>query len=187
MESSVDQTGGASDASASSLPRGKDFFGKFILYALVFGVVSAVLSSKLPVAIGAILFVSNDDFIAWVLRKVGIQLVPDSLGANFISACVFLTTAWVLLAYCRESLPASLSSAVPASFSWAMVGVGALGCAALAFVATAATRLLPRVGIHVRPDSVAGALTRGVIGFSILGLLYLVLSTPMASAWLGVN
>ena len=182
IEGLASPAGGA--ASAQPSPNGlSHYLAKLIVYAMVFGMVGVVTSSRLPLVIGTILFLSNDELIAWMLSKVGIRLVPDSLGANFISAFVFLTAAWVLLSYSRESLPAWLSEAVPANFSWALAGGGALGCAALAFVTTAAARLLPCVGIHIRSDGLTGVIAQGLIGFGILGLLYLVLSTPTIAAW----
>jgi len=178
IDHAAGQTDGTSEASATPSPGGRDFATQFMVYALFWGIIGAVLSSRIPLAVGAILFFSNDDFIAWVLRKVGIRLVPDSFGANFINAFVFLTGMGALLVYCGASLPAWLSATVPVHFSWAMVGVGALGCAALAGVVTAITgKLLPRIGMSPGSDSVAGALIRGVVGFAILGLLFLALST----------
>jgi hypothetical protein len=185
IESPADQTGGSPNA--SPLPSGKDYLGKFIVYALFFGIVGAVLSSRLPLLIGAMLFFSSDDFIAWALGKVGIRLVPDSLGANFVSAAVFLTCAWVALTYGRDSLPAWLSEWLPPRFSWTMVIGGALGCALLAGMVAGVTRLLSWAGMNVRPDSLSAAIVRAVISFTILGLLYLLLSTPMVAAWFGVH
>lgn len=182
----IDSTAHQAGAAAPR-PEGFSYYvSKLIVDAVLFGVISALLSSPLPLLIGAILFLTNDGFIAWLLRPVGIKLVPDSLGANFISAFVFLYVSWTLLTHWKNSLPAWLSAWLPPNFSWTFVIGGALGAALLACVVAGVTRLLSWTGIDVRPDSVTGATVRAVIAFGILGLLYLLLSSPTVEAWFSV-
>jgi hypothetical protein len=166
--------GGSADASRP-LPRGgKDFALRFIGDTLFFGLIGLFLWSWFPIALGAFLFFTKDEFFVWVLEKIGIRVVPDAFGAALISALVWLTGAWALLAYWRDSAPAWLSPWLPPSLPWPAVGAIALGCAALATISAAVIRkLLPWVGIEIPRDSVAWTITWGLIGFSILGMLAL--------------
>jgi hypothetical protein len=45
--------------------------------------------------------------------------------------------------------------------------------------------VLPWVGIEIARDSLAWTITEGLVGFATLGLLFLLLSTPVVSDWLG--
>ena len=56
----------------------------------------------------------------------------------------------------------------------------------LAVVSTAVVRrVLPWFGIEIARGSRAWTITEGLVGFAILGLGFLLLSTPMVSGWIG--
>jgi hypothetical protein len=46
-------------------------------------------------------------------------------------------------------------------------------------------RMLPWVGVEIARDSLVWTITEGLVGFSMLGLLFFILSTPAVSNWLG--
>src|SRR5262249_9504878 len=123
----------SSDASASSKRwGGREFVTHFIFLMVCSGVVGAFFSSWFPIALGLFLFFTNDEFIEWVLEKIGIRLLPDTLGAEFIKALVFMLGLAALLAYWRESAPQWLLAWIPPGTPpWSAVGGAALFCAVL--------------------------------------------------------
>ena len=90
------------------------------------------------------------------MRKVGIRLVPDSLGATFVKAFVWVTGASILFAHWKDSAPAWLSSWLPPDMPWAFIAGAALGWAVLEAISTAfVRRVLPWVGIEIARDRVS--------------------------------
>jgi hypothetical protein len=163
-----------------------EYLVSFVFYMLFFGVIAGLLRSRFPIDLGMFLFFTNDGLIEWVLRKVGIRLVPDSLGATFVKAFVWVTGASILFAKWTDSAPAWLSSWLPSNAPWSFIAGAALGCAVLKAISTAfVRRVLPWVGIEIAGDSLAWTITEGLVGFAMLGLLFLLLSTPAVSGWLG--
>jgi hypothetical protein len=178
-----------SEASARS-PRPQwgalEYVVSFMFYMLFFGVIAGLLRSRFPIDLGMFFFFINDGLIEWALRKVGIRLVPDSLGATFVEAFMWVTGASILLANWKDSAPAWLSSWLPPNASWSLVTGVALGYAVLKAISTAFVgRVLPWVGIEIARDSLASTITEGLVWFAMLGLLFLLLSTPVVSDWLG--
>jgi hypothetical protein len=152
-----------------------EYVVSFVFYMLFFGLIAAFLRSRFPIDLGLFLFFTNDELMEWALRKVGIRLVPESLGATFISAFVWVTGASILLVRWSASAPAWLSSIVPPNPPpWHFISGAALGCALLAAISTAVVgKLLPWAGIKIAPGSVPWKITGGLVGFGILGLVFL--------------
>jgi hypothetical protein len=163
-----------------------EYVVSFMFYMLFFGVIAGLLRSRFPIDLGMFFFFTNDGLIEWVLRKVGIRLVPDALGATFIRAFVWVTGASILLAHWKDSAPAWLWSWLPPNMPWSLIAGAALGCAVLKAISTLLVRrVVPWVGLEIARDSLAWAIIEGLVGFAVLGLLFLLLSTPMVSDWLG--
>jgi hypothetical protein len=189
IEPARDPAADPSEAPAPSPPAqwgALEYFVSFVLYMLFFGVIAGWLRSRFPIGLGMFLFFTNDGLIEWALRKVGIRLVPDSLGATFVTAFVWVAGASILFAHWKEAAPAWLSSWLPPDVHWSVIAGAALGCAVLKAISTAfVRRVLPWVGIEIARDSLAWTITEGLVGFATLGLLFLLLSTPVVSDWLG--
>jgi hypothetical protein len=163
-----------------------EYLVSFVFYMLAFGIIAGLLRSRFPIDLAMFLFFTNDRLIEWVLRKVGIRLVPDSLGATFVKAFVWVTGASILFANWTDSAPAWLSSWFPSNAPWSLIAGAALGCAVLQAISTALVRrVLPWIGIEITRDSLAWTITESLVGFAMLGLLFLLLSTPAVSDWLG--
>jgi hypothetical protein len=162
-----------------------EYLVSFVFYMLFFSVIAGLMRSRFPIDIGMFLFFTNDGLIEWVLRKVGIRLVSDSLGATFVKAFVWVTGASILFAHWKDSAPVWLSSWLPPNAHWSLIAGTALGCAVLNAISTAfVRRVLPWVGIKIARDSLACTIIEGLVGFAMLGLLVLLLSTPVVCDWL---
>ena len=158
-----------------------DYVVSFVFYMLLFGVIAGLLRSRFPIDLGMFFFFTNEGLIEWVLRKVGIRLVPGSLGETFVMAFVWVTGASILFAHWKDSAPAWLSW-LPPNAPWSLIAGAALGCAVLKAMSTAfVRRVLPWVGIEIARDSLAWTITEGLVGFAMLGLLVLFLSTTVIS------
>jgi hypothetical protein len=160
------------------------------IYLIFFSVLGLFWSSKFPIALGAFLFLTDDEFIAWVLGTSGIRLVPDTLGANFVELFAWLAGLAVLITYWRGSAPAWLSPWLPPSASWPFIAgvVGSVAAAGAVFTTTSTAvigKLLPRLGIA--PDSlrwtIAEVLIRLVMVGGVIGLLFLLDSASMLPDW----
>src|ERR1700759_3587671 len=101
----------------------------FVIYMLFFGVIAGLLQSRFPIHLGLFFFFTNDGLIKWALRKVGIRLVPDSLGASFVKAFVWVTGVSILITQWEGSAPAWLLWWLPPDPPWSAVAGAALGCA----------------------------------------------------------
>jgi hypothetical protein len=156
-----------------------EYVVSFVLYMLFFGIIAGVAQSRFPIDLGLFLSFTNEQLIEWVLRKVGIRLVPDSLGATFVPAFVWVTGASILVAHWKAAAPAWLAPWLPPNASWSIVAGAALACAVLAAISTAMVRrVLPWFGIAIARDSLAWTIIQGLVGFAMLGLLLLLLSMP---------
>jgi hypothetical protein len=140
----------------------------------IFGIIGFLVSSWFPIALGLFMFFTNDELIEWVLEKVGIRLVPDTLGPEFIKAFVFLFGLWILLASWKASAPEWLLPWIPPSASWYVIGGAALGCAVLKIISVVVVRgLLPRVGIAIAPGRQSWAIL--IVLGALIGLMMLAL------------
>ncbi len=186
----IEPTRSPAAAAPEASPRAQrgalEYLVSFVSYMLFFGVIAGLLRSRFPIDLGMFLFFTNDGLIEWALRKVGIRLVPDSFGAAFVQAFAWVTGASIVFAHWKDSVPAWLSSWLPSDALWPFIFGAALGCSVLNTISTAfVRRVLPWFGIKIARDSLAWTLTEGLVGFAMLGLLFLLLSTPVASNWLG--
>src|SRR5262249_27269156 len=171
-------------ASGASRPwGGTEFVVQFIFCMLFFGLIGAWVSCWFPVALGLFFFFTGDRFLGWVLGKLGIRLVSDTLGAEFVKAFVFFFGLWVCLGSWKESAPAWLLPWIPLNASWALIGGTALFCAVLQLISAAIVRkLLPRIGIEIAPERQGWAII-AVLG--VLVMLTLLVATSMAADWPG--
>jgi hypothetical protein len=185
-EPSQGQAGQSSDVSGRT--RARDYVGRLIFNLIFFGVIGILFSSWFPTALGLFLFFTDDEFIEWLLRTIGIRLVPDTPGPEFIKAFVFLYGLWTLLAYWKESAPAWLLPWIPAEASWYLIGGAALFWAAIKIIPVAVVRkLLPQVGVEIAPHRQGWAILvvlGMLIGLVMLALLIFdILSTPVRYSW----
>jgi hypothetical protein len=150
----------------------------FVFTLVFFGVIAGMLRLRFPIDLGLFLFFTDRELIERTLRRVGIELVPDTLGASFVEAFVWVTGATILFARWKHDMPAWLSSGFPAHASWSLIAGAALGCALLKVSATAfVRRALPLIGIELPRDSLAWTIAEGLLALALLGLCLLLLRT----------
>ena len=177
--SSQGQPGQSSNPSGPSRPGGLvefvEYVKRFISCMIFFGAIGFLFSSWFPVALGLFLFFTDGEFIDWALRKVGIRLVPDTLGSEFVKALVFVFGSWILITYWKDSAPAWLLPWIPPSdASWYLIGGAALFFAVLQIISVAVVRkLLPRFKIEIAPGRQSWAIL--VVLGMLIGLLMLAL------------
>jgi hypothetical protein len=143
---------------------------KLIGDVVLFGLISLLFRSWFPLALGAFLFFTNDDFIEWALAKGGISLVPNAFGAQFARSFIFLIALGALLANWKDALPAWLLPFIPFNTSWLLTAATAAAIAVLTLISAWVTRnLLPRVGIQRASDTLTFAID-GLLLLALLGL-----------------
>jgi len=154
-----------------------EYFVSFIFHVLFFGLIAGLLRTRFPLDLGLFIFFTSERMTDWALRKVGIRLVPDSLGETFVHSFVWVTGASILLTHWRAAAPAWLVPLGLVDPPWSMLVAMAVGCALLTAVSTAVVRrVLPWFGIRLARDSLAWTITYGLVGFAILGLVLLILA-----------
>jgi hypothetical protein len=75
---------------------------------LFFGLIAGLSRSRFPIDLG-LFFFTNDALTEWALRKVGIRLIPDSLGESFVRAFVWITGVSILFTHWKDAAPAWLT------------------------------------------------------------------------------
>ena len=141
---------------------------KLIGDVVLFGLISLLFRSWFPLALGAFLFFTNDDFIEWALAKGGISLVPNTFGAQFARSFIFLIALGALLANWKDALRRQGCCAfIPFNTSWLLTAATAAAIAVLTLISAWVTRnLLPRVGIQRASDTLTFAIDGAFVACS---------------------
>jgi hypothetical protein len=139
---------------------------------IVFGIIGIVFWSWFPLALGWFFFFTDERFIEWALGKVGVRLVPDTIGSQAVRTFVFLAGLGALCAKWKDSVPALLAPWVPIDASWLQMGTAAVAIAVLTFSSARVTkRILPRIGIAHPNDTITLAI-EGLLVLTFLALVY---------------
>jgi hypothetical protein len=174
----------APSASPTSQQSAGGYAKKLIRYAAFFGVIGILFRSWFPLALGAFMFFTDDQFIEWALGQVGIRIVPDTLGSQFIRTFVFLVGLGLLFAKWKDSMPAWLTPWLPFDASWPQLGAIAVAIALLALISARVTKsLLLRLGIERAP----GTLTFAIDSLIVLALLTPVFAAPAILRWFEIQ
>jgi hypothetical protein len=180
------RAGDVADAAGLSPPSAGKFAKRLLSTMLLFGVIGALVSSRFPIGLGLLLFFSDDEFVEWVLRKLGIRLVPDTLGGEFIKCLAFMAGWAALLFYWKDSAPAWLISGAAPHPLWPVVAGTALVCAVAKLLSAAIVRKgLPWAGIAIAPGGFVSGGAELLVLSAVLGLLVLLVSFTSIPDWLG--
>jgi hypothetical protein len=172
-------------ARARSLPRAKAASepahtgGKNILadaygYAVLFGIIALLFQSRVPLYLGAFLFLTDGERIELALAKIGIRLEPGTIGPDVIKGFASLFGWFALLASLKASVPAWLAAWMVPDASWSFIaGIALLLAIVEAVAARAMRRALPWFGFESTPNGLACATIKLVTALGALALLAL--------------
>lgn len=166
----------AATAAASSRMRGMlDILGDAFGYTVLFGIIALLFQSRIPLYLGAFVFLTDGERIERALATLGIRLEPDRIGPDIIKGFVSLFGWFALLASLKGSVPAWLAPWLPPAESWSFIAGIAVVLAIVEAVATLAMRrALPWLGLTIRPDSLTWTTIKLVMALGTLALLVLV-------------
>ncbi|WP_441259699.1 hypothetical protein AB7008_25280 [Bradyrhizobium sp. 521_C7_N1_3] len=161
---------------ATAPPRtsGADILGDAFGYLVLFGIIALLFHSRVPLYLGAFLFLTDGERIEHALVTVGIRFEPDTVGPDIIKGFASLFGWFALLASLKASLPAWLAAWMPTDTSWSTIACIAVVFATVEASAGLAMRhALPWFGFQIRPDSLTATAIRLLMALGLLALLVL--------------
>lgn len=151
-----------------------DILGDAFGYTVLFGIIALLFQSRIPLYLGAFVFLTDGERIERALATLGIRLEPDRIGPDIIKGFVSLFGWFALLASLKGSAPVWLAPWLPPAESWSFIAGIAVVLAIVEAVATLAMRrALPWLGHTIRPDSLTWATIKLVVALGALALLVL--------------
>ncbi|RXT37954.1 hypothetical protein [Bradyrhizobium betae] len=164
------QTVTATASRASSM----DILGDAVGYVVLFGAIALLFQSRIPLYLGAFLFLDDGERIELALAGIGIRFEPDTVGPNIIKAFASLFGWFALLAALRAPAPAWLAAWMPPDTSWSFIAGVALAFAIVDALATLAMRRAwPWFGFRTRPSNLLWAAIKFAMAVGVLALLVL--------------
>lgn len=157
---------------APARPSGIDILGDAFGYMVVFGIIALLFQSRVPLYLGAFLFVTDGERIERALGTIGIRLEPDTIGPDVVKGFASLFGWFALLACLKGYVPVWLAVWMPPAESWSFIaGIAIVLAIVEAFAALAMRRALPWFGLRVRPDSLGWSAIKLVMAVGALALL----------------
>ncbi|PWE78892.1 hypothetical protein XF30_21245 [Bradyrhizobium sp. SUTN9-2] len=152
-----------------------DILGDAFGYIVLFGVIALLFHSRVPLYLGAFLFLTDGERIESALASIGIRLEPEMIGQDLVKRFVFWFGWFALLGPLKASVPAWLASWLPPTQSWSsLAGIAILLALVEALTGLALRRALPRLRWEIRPN----VLIWTMIQFAFAALAILVLFGP---------
>ncbi|MHB0767657.1 hypothetical protein [Bradyrhizobium sp. 5.13L] len=159
---------------SSPLAAGMTILGDAYGYAVLFGIITLLVQSSIPLYLGAFLFLSDGTRIESALGTIGIRFEPDTIGPDIVKGSAFWFTWIALLVSMRSSVPAWLAAWTPPAVSWSSVAGIALALAIFdALAALTLRRAGPTFGLAISPDGPAWTTIKLVLLAGALALLVL--------------
>jgi hypothetical protein len=161
-------------ATASPRASGMDILGDAFGYTVLFGVIALLFQSRIPLYLGAYLFLTDGERIEHALRVVGIRFEPDTVGPDIVKGFASLFGWFALLASLQGSVPAWLAAWMPPDTSWsAIAGIAVVFATVEASGGLAIRHALPWFGFQIRPDSLTATTIKLLMALGLLALLVL--------------
>jgi len=161
-------------ATASPRASGMDILGDAFGYTVLFGVIALLFQSRIPLYLGAYLFLTDGERIEHALRVVGIRFEPDTVGPDIVKGFASLFGWFALLASLQGSVPAWLAAWMPPDTSWsAIAGIAVVFATVEASAGLAMRHVLPWFGFQIRPDSLTATAIKLLMALGLLALLVL--------------
>ncbi|WBL82260.1 hypothetical protein I3J27_18170 [Bradyrhizobium xenonodulans] len=171
---SLPQPQAATAAAPSRMNGMVDILGDAFGYTVLFGIIALFFQSRIPLYLGAFLFLSDDARIERALGTLGIRLEPDTIGPDIIKGFVSLFGWFALLASLKGSLPAWLAPWLPPTETWSIIaGLAVVLAIVEAFATRAMRRAWPWFGLPIRPDSLTWTAIKLVMALGAVALLVL--------------
>jgi hypothetical protein len=153
---------------------GVDILGDAFGYTVLFGVIALLFQSRIPLYLGAYLFLTDGERIEHALRVVGIRFEPNTIGPDIIKGFASLFGWFALLASLRGSVPACLAAWMPPDTSWSTIaGIAVVFATVEASAGLAMRHALPWFGFQIRPDSLTATAIKLLMALGLLALLVL--------------
>jgi hypothetical protein len=153
---------------------GVDILGDAFGYTVLFGVIALLFQSRIPLYLGAYLFLTDGERIEHALRVVGIRFEPDTVGPDIVKGFASLFGWFALLASLRGSVPAWLAAWMPPDTSWPTIaGIAVVFATVEASAGLAMRHALPWFGFQIRPDSLTATTIKLLMALGLLALLVL--------------
>lgn len=149
----------------------RDAYGHAVLSAII----ALLLHSRVPLYLGAFIFLTDVERIESALATIGIRFEPEAIGPEIVKGFVSLFGWFALLVLLRNSVPGWLAAWMPpAEPSWSVIAVIALAFVTVDALATRAMRrTLPWPGLEIRWDSLTWNVIKLVLAIGGLALLAL--------------
>jgi hypothetical protein len=164
-------------APAAPVPPGRiarDVLGDIIGHVILFGVVALLFQSRIPLYLGAFIFLTDRERIESALARIGIRFEPATIGPDIVKRSAFWFGWFALLAALKGSVPAWLAPWMPPAESWSfLAGIALLLAIVEAFTALALRRALPQLGLQISPDGLTWTTIRFAMAVGALALLVL--------------
>lgn len=153
---------------------GLDILGDLFGYIVLFGAIAILCMSRIPLYLGAFLFLADDARIEGAFAAVGVRFEPDTVGPDLIKAFASWFGWIALLACLRTSAPVWLAPLLPPSQSWANIAGIALALSVVeALGSLAMRRARLRFGWEVGLDGLTVTTIKFVIAIGALLLVVL--------------
>ncbi|KGT76130.1 hypothetical protein MA20_30410 [Bradyrhizobium japonicum] len=164
----------ATTATAPPRTSGLDILGDAFGYLVLFGIIALLFQSRVPLYLGAFLFLTDGERIEHALGTVGIRFEPDAVGPDIIKGFASLFGWFALLASLKASLPAWLAAWMPTDTSWSTIaGIAVVFATVEASAGLAMRHALPWFGFQIRPDSLTATAIRLLMALGLLAMLVL--------------
>lgn len=161
-------------APASSGQSGRDVLGDVIGHVVLFGVIALLFQSRVPLYIGAFLFLTDGARIESALGRIGIWFEPETIGPDIVKRSAFWFGWFALLASLKGSVPAWLAPWMPPAEPWPFIaGIALLLAIVEAVAALAMRRAWPWFGWEIRPDGPIWTTIKFAMAIGVLALLVL--------------
>lgn len=130
-----------------------DVLGDVMSHVVLFGVLALLFQSRVPLYLGAIVFLIGGERIESALAGIGVRLEPDTIGADIVKRSAFWFGWLALLGSLKGSVPVWFAPWMPPAESWSFIaGIALLLAFVEAYTALAMRRALPPLGLKTRPN-----------------------------------
>ncbi|UPT83894.1 hypothetical protein HAP41_0000026190 [Bradyrhizobium barranii subsp. apii] len=154
--------------------RGMDILGDAFGYMVLFGIIALLFQSRVPLYLGAFLFLTDGERIEHALGTIGIRFEPNTIGPDIIKGFASLFGWFALLASLQGPVPAWLAAWMPPAASWsAIAGIAVVFATVEASAGLAMRYALPWFGFQIRPDSLTATTIKLLMALGLLASLVL--------------